>query len=95
MTKKIGLNNWRRIVYGYDKETRPSIVAYAVKKLDHATNIEKCIICPWPILPERVRSSIPSSLDIDTYQQMAWLGVVIFEIEGIYFRRFITDLSCF
>ena len=40
----------------------------------------------WPILPERLRSSIPSSLDIDTYQQMAWLGVVIFEIEGIYFR---------
>ena len=40
----------------------------------------------WPILPERLRPYIPSSLEIDTYQQMAWLGVVIFEIEGIYFR---------
>ena len=40
----------------------------------------------WPILPERLRPYIPSTLEIDTYQQMAWLGVVIFEIEGIYFR---------
>jgi uncharacterized protein len=40
----------------------------------------------WPILPERLRPSIPSTLEIETYQQMAWLGVVIFEIEGIYFR---------
>lgn len=40
----------------------------------------------WPVLPERLRPSIPSTLEIDTYQQMAWIGVVLFEIEGIYFR---------
>ena len=34
----------------------------------------------------KITSVTPYSLDIDTYQQMAWLGVVIFEIEGIYFR---------
>ena len=40
----------------------------------------------FPISPERLRPHIPSTLEIDTYQDSAWLGVIIFVIEGIYFR---------
>ena len=30
----------------------------------------------WPISPELLRPHIPSSLQIDTYNRTAWLGVV-------------------
>ena len=40
----------------------------------------------FPISPERLRPHIPSTVEIDTYQGSAWLGVIVFVIEGIYFR---------
>lgn len=40
----------------------------------------------WPIPPEILRPYIPSSLQIDTFDGSAWLGVVVFEMKGIYSR---------
>ena len=40
----------------------------------------------WPIPTEILRPHIPSSLEIDTYNGSAWLGVVVFVMEGIYPR---------
>lgn len=40
----------------------------------------------WPIHPSKLRPYIPSPLQIDTYDGFAWLGVVVFVIEGIYLR---------
>lgn len=40
----------------------------------------------WPVEPEQLRPYIPPALEIDTYDGFAWLGVVAFAMEGIYFR---------
>ena len=40
----------------------------------------------WPIPTEILRPHIPSALEIDTYNGSAWLGVVVFVMEGIYPR---------
>ncbi|MGG1677746.1 YqjF family protein [Neobacillus sp. NRS-1170] len=40
----------------------------------------------WPISLEKLRPYVPSSLQIDTYNGSAWLGVILFVIEGIYPR---------
>ncbi|WP_144460617.1 YqjF family protein [Siminovitchia fortis] len=40
----------------------------------------------WPIQPEQLRPFIPSLLEIDTYDGAAWIGIVAFRMEGIYFR---------
>ncbi len=40
----------------------------------------------WPIPPEILRPHIPSTLEIDTYNRSAWLGVVVLVIEGIHPR---------
>ena len=40
----------------------------------------------WPIPAEILRPHIPSFLEIDTYNGSAWLGVVVFVMEGIYPR---------
>ena len=40
----------------------------------------------WPIPPEILRPYIPSSLQIDTFDGSAWLGVVVFVMKGIYPR---------
>ena len=40
----------------------------------------------WPIPTEILRPHIPSTLEIDTYNGSAWLGVVVFVMEGIYPR---------
>ncbi|WP_147534318.1 YqjF family protein [Bacillus marasmi] len=40
----------------------------------------------WPIPEESLRSYIPSSLKIDTFNGAAWLGVVAFVMDGIYLR---------
>ncbi|MCQ6276307.1 DUF2071 domain-containing protein [Bacillus sp. V3B] len=40
----------------------------------------------WPIPLELLRPHIPSTLEIDTYNRSAWLGVVVFVMEGIYPR---------
>ncbi|EKN71035.1 hypothetical protein BABA_02632 [Neobacillus bataviensis LMG 21833] len=40
----------------------------------------------WPIPLEKLRPHIPSSLQIDTFNSYAWVGVILFVIEGIYPR---------
>ncbi len=40
----------------------------------------------WPIPLETLRRHIPSELEIDTYQGRAYLGVIVFMIEGIHLR---------
>jgi hypothetical protein len=40
----------------------------------------------WPIPPEYLRPLVPSALQIDIYQGQAWLGIIVFELEGIYPR---------
>lgn len=40
----------------------------------------------WPISAELLRPHIPRSLKIDTFDGTAWLGVVVFGMEGIYLR---------
>lgn len=40
----------------------------------------------WPVSPEVLRPHIPSTLKIDTFEQFAWVGIVLFVMEGIYPR---------
>ncbi|MFD1707513.1 YqjF family protein [Siminovitchia sediminis] len=40
----------------------------------------------WPVPPERLRPFIPSALEIDMYERTAWIGIVAFQMKGIYFR---------
>ncbi|WNS76922.1 DUF2071 domain-containing protein [Bacillus sp. DTU_2020_1000418_1_SI_GHA_SEK_038] len=42
----------------------------------------------WPISLEKVRQFVHPSLHIDTFDGDAWLGIIIFEMEGIYPRGF-------
>ncbi|MBW8348799.1 DUF2071 domain-containing protein [Bacillus sp. IITD106] len=41
-----------------------------------------------PIKPEKLQPYIPSAIEIDTFDGYAWLGVVVFKIDGIYPRGF-------
>lgn len=38
----------------------------------------------WPIPVEKLRPHIPSSLQIDTFNGSAWLGIILFVLEGIF-----------
>lgn len=40
----------------------------------------------WPIPAESLRPHIPAPLQIDTFNRSAWLGVVVFVMDGIYAR---------
>ncbi|MDQ0216251.1 uncharacterized protein YqjF (DUF2071 family) [Oikeobacillus pervagus] len=42
----------------------------------------------WPISPDKLRRHIPESLQIDTFNGTAWIGVVVFLMEGVYPRGF-------
>lgn len=37
----------------------------------------------WPLPPERLRSLVPASLRLDTFDGHAWLGVVPFRMSGV------------
>ncbi|MCL5997878.1 MAG: DUF2071 domain-containing protein, partial [Chloroflexi bacterium] len=37
----------------------------------------------WPVPIETLRSHIPSALSIDTFDGMAWIGVVPFRMSGV------------
>jgi uncharacterized protein len=37
----------------------------------------------WPVPVEQVRTLVPSSLQVDTYEGQAWIGVVPFRMSGI------------
>ncbi|MBY0120970.1 YqjF family protein [Bacillus sp. S/N-304-OC-R1] len=41
-----------------------------------------------PISPERIRNYIHPSLQLDTFDELAWISIVIFKMEGIYPRGF-------
>lgn len=49
-------------------------------------NWRNLLFLHWPIPPEKLRPHIPSSLQIDTFNGSAWLGVILFVLEGIYPR---------
>ncbi|HUE88067.1 MAG TPA: DUF2071 domain-containing protein [Vicinamibacterales bacterium] len=40
----------------------------------------------WPVTPDVLRPLIPESLQLDTYDGRAWLGVVPFRMEGVRLR---------
>ncbi|MEH7125174.1 DUF2071 domain-containing protein [Bacillus sp. JJ1532] len=40
----------------------------------------------WPIPSEKLRKHIPASLEIDTFNGSAWLGIIVFVMDGIYPR---------
>jgi uncharacterized protein YqjF (DUF2071 family) len=46
----------------------------------------KLLFAHWPLSPDALRPLIPSSLDIDTFDGQAWIGVVPFYMSGIQFR---------
>ncbi|WP_066289911.1 YqjF family protein [Bacillus sp. FJAT-29937] len=46
----------------------------------------------WPIPSEILRKHIPSSLEIDTFNGSAWLGIIVFLMDGIY-PRGLSNLS--
>ncbi|MBS4197060.1 YqjF family protein [Lederbergia citri] len=41
-----------------------------------------------PIKPEKLQPYIPSAVEIDTFEDYAWLGVIVFKIDGIFPRGF-------
>lgn len=42
----------------------------------------------WPVPPEVMRPLIPPQLDLDTFEGMAWVGVVPFHMSGVRLRAF-------
>lgn len=44
------------------------------------------LFCHWPVSPDVLRSLIPSFLQVDTFEQNAWIGIIVFEMKGIYLR---------
>src|SRR5271165_1084552 len=40
----------------------------------------------WPVDAGKLRSHVPSGLEIDTYNGQAWLAVVPFRMEGVRLR---------
>jgi uncharacterized protein len=44
---------------------------------------DKLLFLHWSMKPEMLRPLIPSSLDIDTWEGMAWVGVTPFTLRGI------------
>ncbi|QJX81113.1 YqjF family protein [Priestia megaterium] len=46
----------------------------------------------WPIPLKKLRPYVPSSLQIDTFNGSAWIGVILFVLEGIY-PRGISSIS--
>ena len=40
----------------------------------------------WPVPSKELRAGIPASLEIDTYDGQAWLGIVPFRMSGVRFR---------
>ena len=37
----------------------------------------------WPVRPDVIRSLIPASLEIDTFDQWAWIGILPFRMSGV------------
>jgi uncharacterized protein YqjF (DUF2071 family) len=40
----------------------------------------------WPVAPQTLRSVVPEGLHIDTFDGVAWIGVVPFRMEGVRLR---------
>ena len=41
---------------------------------------EDVLLAHWPLAPERLRPHVPESLDLDTYDGSAWIGVLAFRV---------------
>ena len=41
----------------------------------------------WPVSPDALRPHIPETLELDTFDGSAWLGVVPFRMDGVRLRR--------
>ncbi|WP_312116457.1 YqjF family protein [Brevibacillus reuszeri] len=48
---------------------------------------EHLLFLHWAVPPKVLRSLIPQELEIDTYQGMAWLGIIPFLMSGVRLRR--------
>ncbi len=42
----------------------------------------------WPVEPSAIREQIPKDLEIDSYDGMAWIGVIPFDMKGVTKRGF-------
>src|ERR1700690_3843835 len=40
----------------------------------------------WPVPPEQIRPLIPGSLDLETHEGSAWVGIVPFRMAGVRLR---------
>src|SRR5579872_1671599 len=40
----------------------------------------------WPLRPEAIRPLVPRELELDTFENKAWLGVIPFWMSGVRFR---------
>ena len=52
-----------------------------------AMNWHDLLFMHWPVAAESIRSLIPSTLEIDTFDQTAWVGVIPFHMTGVRHRR--------
>jgi uncharacterized protein len=43
----------------------------------------KLLFLHWPIAPDQLRPLIPAALEIDTWEETAWIALTPFTIDGI------------
>lgn len=57
----------------------------------------KLLFMHWPVAPAALRPLVPTHLSIDTYEGLAWVGVVPFKMWGVrpYFTPPVPGLSSF
>lgn len=51
---------------------------------------EHLLFIHWAVSPDALRSLIPDELEIDTYDGMAWIGILPFLLSGVRIRRMPT-----
>src|SRR5438477_9573339 len=44
---------------------------------------EELLFLHWPIEQSTIRSLVPSALEIDTFDQSAWIGITPFRLSGL------------
>src|SRR4051812_5845616 len=44
---------------------------------------EELLFAHWPVSPEIIRPFIPGGINLDTYNDQAWLGIVPFRMSGV------------
>ena len=51
-----------------------------------AQNWQDLLFAHWAIAPELIRKLVPAKLELDTFQDRAWIGVVPFTMSGVRLR---------